>query len=336
MRFLRTLLFPVVPIYFMVTWLRNKLYDLGLKKSKAYSFPVICVGNLSTGGTGKTPMVEYLIRLLKEDFTLATLSRGYGRATKGFLMATENTTAQTLGDEPYQFYHKFKEDVVVAVDEQRQHGISQLRELQNKPDLIILDDAFQHRKVKAGINILLTSYHNLYTNDIVLPTGNLREPRKGAKRADIIVVTKCPLGVSEHDKERITKAINPEEYQMVFFSTIDYSEAVFSDSETLMINSLKPFTLVTGIANPKPLLEHLDRNGSEYEHLNYKDHHNFSSADIKVLEQKDVIVTTEKDYMRLKTYNTLKDKLFYLPITTRIEDSDVFDSKVIELVKGCH
>ena len=320
----------------MVTWLWNKLYDLGFKKSKAYGFPVICVGNLSTGGTGKTPMVEYLIRLLKEDFTLATLSRGYGRATKGFLLASENTTAKTLGDEPYQFYHKFKDGVVVAVDEQRQRGISKLRELPNKPDLIILDDAFQHRKVKAGINILLTSYHHLYTNDIVLPTGNLREPRKGAKRADIIVVTKCPEGVSEHDKEQIIKAINPKDYQMVFFSTISYSEEIFSDSATLMINSLKQFTLVTGIANPKPLLEHLDRNGLQYEHLNYKDHHNFSSTEIKVLEQKDIIVTTEKDYMRLKTYITLKDKLYYLPITTQIEHSDVFDRKILELIKKYH
>ena len=199
-----------------------------------------------------------------------------------------------------------------------------------------MDDAFQHRKVKTGINILLTSYHHLYTNDIVLPTGNLREPRKGAKRADIIVVTKCPEGVSEHNKEQIIKAINPKDYQMVFFSTITYSEEVFSDSATLMINSLKQFTLVTGIANPKPLLEHLDRNGLQYEHLNYKDHHNFSSTEIKVLEQKDIIVTTEKDYMRLKTYITLKDKLYYLPIRTQIEHSDVFDRKILELIKKYH
>lgn len=332
MKFLRAILFPFVPVYYIVTWMRNKLYDLGYKKSKSYDFPVICVGNLSTGGTGKTPMVEYLIRLLKEDFRLATLSRGYGRETKGFILAAENATAKTIGDEPYQFHHKFRDNIMVAVDEQRQRGIFQLRELESKPDLVILDDAFQHRKVKAGVTILLTSFDNLYTKDIVLPTGNLREPRSGAKRADIIVVTKCPESISEHDKQQIIIDIKPEATQTVFFSTISYSNEVLNDLSGFNLNDLKHFTLVTGIANPKPLLEHLDDLGLQYEHLNYKDHHNFTDAEIAFFEKKDFILTTEKDYMRLREYSKLKDKLYYLPITTQIEKSELFNDKIREFV----
>jgi tetraacyldisaccharide 4'-kinase len=174
-----------------VTWLRNKSYDFGLKSSTHFDVPIICVGNLSVGGTGKTPMIEYLIRLLKTNYKIAALSRGYKRKTKGFVIANKTMTALDLGDEPFQFYKKF-EDVIVSVDANRRHGIKQLMALEHKPDVILLDDAFQHRKVKAGLNILLTSYDNLYCNDIVLPTGNLREPKSGAKRAGVIVVTKCP------------------------------------------------------------------------------------------------------------------------------------------------
>ncbi|MBQ0769262.1 MAG: tetraacyldisaccharide 4'-kinase, partial [Bizionia sp.] len=182
MKLLRYLLFPIMPIYFVVTWLRNQLYDYGLKKSKTYHFPVLCVGNLSAGGTGKTPMVEYLIRLLKSDFKIATLSRGYGRETDGFVLGSAKANAKSLGDEPFQFYSKFSKDIMVAVDANRQQGIAKLRELLLKPEAIILDDAFQHRKVTAGLNILLTTYSNLYYKDFVLPTGDLREPRAGAKR----------------------------------------------------------------------------------------------------------------------------------------------------------
>ena len=180
MKFIRIILFPIVPIYYLVTWLRNKLYDTGIKSSKSYDFPVICVGNLSTGGTGKTPMIEYLIRLLKDEKSLATLSRGYKRKTEGFVLADENANANTIGDEPFQFYTKFNA-IAVAVDSDRQNGIAQLRKLKIQPEVILLDDAYQHRKVKAGFNILLTAYNNLYYKDMVLPTGNLREPRSGAK-----------------------------------------------------------------------------------------------------------------------------------------------------------
>jgi len=200
MNLIRYFIFPVAPIYHFVTWVRNKLYDLGLKKSTSYNFPVICVGNLSVGGTGKSPMIEYLIHLLKDEYKIATLSRGYKRKTTGFLIADQYADADTVGDEPFQFYSKFKNKITVAVDEDRNHGIQELRSSDDSPEVILLDDAFQHRKVKAGLNILLTTYKQPYFKDFALPTGNLREPRTGAHRADIIVITKCPNILTKDEK----------------------------------------------------------------------------------------------------------------------------------------
>lgn len=330
MKLIRKITFPFVPIYYMVTSLRNTLYDLGIKKSVAYSFPVICVGNLSVGGTGKTPMVEYLINLLKHDYKLATLSRGYKRKTKGFQLANETSSANTLGDEPFQFYNKFKNDVLVAVDSDRNNGIKKLRSLENKPEVILLDDAFQHRKVKAGFNILLTAYGNIYTEDFVLPTGNLREPKNGAKRANIIMVTKCPKNLSESDRKSIIDKLYVKEYQYVFFSFINYDESVFSFEKAIKLNDLKHFTLVTGIANANSLVQFLKEKQFEFEHLNFNDHHDFSETDIKELETKELIITTEKDFMRLKQFASLKSKLFYLPIAIGLDNEPEFN----KLIKG--
>lgn len=330
MKFIRIILFPFVPIYFLVTWFINLAYDKGWFKSISYDFPVVCVGNLSAGGTGKTPMVEYLIRLLKDETNLATLSRGYGRKTKGFLLAENNITATELGDEPFQFYHKFKEEITVAVDEDRQHGIATLRALKTKPEVVILDDAFQHRKVKAGYNILLTTYANLYVDDFVLPTGNLREPKKGAKRANIIVVTKCPEFLSQEEKEAIVLRLKPNVYQHVFFSHIGYKDSVLKETQKVSLNELKSFTLVTGIANAKPLVNFLKSQELDFNHIEFKDHHNFNADDIKKLSKLDSIVTTEKDYMRLKNEDILKDKLYFLPIKTVIDNSEKFDALVKE------
>ena len=327
MKILRYILLPIVPVYYFVTWLRNKLYDLGIKKSVSYSFPVICVGNLSVGGTGKTPMIEYLIHLLKDDFKVATLSRGYKRKSEGFQLANEASSAETIGDEPFQFYSKFKNDILVAVDSDRRNGIKNLET--ERPDVILLDDAYQHRKVKLGFNILLTTYANPYFNDIVLPTGNLREPRNGAKRANIIVVTKCPKTLSENEKRAILKRIAPEKQQHVFFSSITYSDSLFSVNKTETIDSLQAFTLVTGIANATPLVDFLKGKNLTFEHLNFKDHHNFTKQDISALEKKELLVTTEKDFMRLKQYECLKHMLFYLPITVSIDDA----SKLNILIK---
>ncbi|MEO8774171.1 MAG: tetraacyldisaccharide 4'-kinase [Gelidibacter sp.] len=334
MKFIRYLLFPIVPVYYLVTWLRNKLYDLGIKKSTSYNFPVICVGNLSVGGTGKTPMIEYLIRLLKDDRQIATLSRGYKRQTKGFVIADKNATANTIGDEPFQFYQKFQ-DIVVSVDGDRVHGISKLTALPNPPEVILLDDAFQHRKVTAGFHVLLTSFDHLYTDDILLPTGDLREPRGGAIRADIIVVTKCPEKLSEENKNKIRGKLNPLEHQEVFFGHIGYSKFIRSNKDHIDLESLKnrPFTLVTGIADPKPLVAYLKSLELQFEHLKFKDHHDFSENELKDLKQKPLIVTTEKDMMRLEPHFKIDDAVYYLPIEMKIDRQSEFDALVRSFVK---
>ncbi|MFV0573660.1 MAG: tetraacyldisaccharide 4'-kinase [Xanthomarina gelatinilytica] len=334
MKFLRYILFPIVPIYFLVTWTRNKLYDSNLKKSTSYSFPVICVGNLSVGGTGKSPMIEYLIRLLKDHYKLATLSRGYKRQTQGFQLANAQDSAKTLGDEPFQFYNKFGKDVLVAVDANRQAGIEQLRALSNKPDVILLDDAFQHRKVQAGFNILLTSHDQLYSKDVVLPTGNLREPKSGTKRAHVIIVTKCPGTLTEPEKEQIKNSLQPLPNQLVFFSRINYSKVVYSIGKSMALKDLKDFTLVTGIAKPKPLLEFLKKGQLEFRHLKFEDHHHFTEKEIAQLATLDCILTTEKDYMRLKDQIILKDKLFYLPIEVSLDAPDLFNKAVLGFVNS--
>ncbi|WP_026755191.1 tetraacyldisaccharide 4'-kinase [Sediminibacter sp. Hel_I_10] len=337
MKLLRKILFPFVPFYFLVTWIRNTLYDHGIKRSRSYDFPLICVGNLSVGGTGKTPMIEYLIRLLKSDHKIATLSRGYGRKTSGFVLADEKATALTIGDEPFQFYKKF-EDVLVSVDANRRAGISILRS-RHHPEVILLDDAFQHRKVKAGLNILLTPHHNLYSEDMLLPTGNLREARSGAKRADLIVVTKCPSGISEAEKLHIVHQLRPNKEQQVYFSWITYSDFIYGMIETKALESLKkePITVVTGIANPKPFLDYLDGKAIVFDHLNYKDHHEFSVEEINLIKKKPFILTTEKDFGRLKPHFTSKEdasKLWYLPIEFALDKEQAFSLEVKRYVKS--
>lgn len=327
MNLIRIILLPIVPIYYLVTWLRNRFYDTGIMPSKTYNFPVICVGNLSTGGTGKTPMIEYLIRLLKDEKSLATLSRGYKRKTEGFVLADDNATSDSIGDEPFQFFRKF-DNLQVAVDENRQNGIDQLMAQDKKPEIILLDDAYQHRKVKAGFNILLTAYHNLYFKDIVLPTGNLREPRSGSRRADVIVVTKCKKDISEVEKSEIRSRLKLKKHQHVCFSYIDYSNNVISSFDTLDLVTLPNFTLVTGIANAKPLVDFLTDKGLKFDHFEYSDHYNFKESDIKTLASKPLIVTTEKDYVRLSNNEILKNKLYYLPIQIRIDNAEVFNKSL--------
>jgi tetraacyldisaccharide 4'-kinase len=314
----RKLLYPFSLLYSGVMLLRNKLYDEEVFSSEKFDLPVIAVGNLSVGGTGKSPMVESLIALLKEDLKVATLSRGYKRKSSGFLLLTGQETAAEAGDEPLQFKNKFPE-VMVAVDESRSHGIGKLLKNPAAPDVIVLDDAFQHRKVAAGLYILLTPFGNLYTEDMVLPAGNLREPKLGAKRADIIVVTKCPNNLSLTKQEEIKNRIAPKERQRVFFSRIAYSDRIFGKNSFFPLQDLQKrnFTLVTGIANPKPLVKYLKAHHLKFEHLRFPDHHNFNSKDLKELGSKELILTTEKDYMRLKN-DILGDNLLYLPITSKI------------------
>lgn len=328
-KLIRNIFFPIVPIYYGVTWLRNVCYDAGIFKSKNYDFPIICVGNLSVGGTGKTPMIEYLIRLLRNKHQLATLSRGYKRTTDGFQIANTTSSAETIGDEPYQFYTKFK-DITVSVDANRQQGISKLQSLK-KPDIILLDDAFQHRKVEAGLNILLTSYGKLYIDDIILPTGDLREPKSGAKRANIIVVTKCPKDITVEERNNIIHRIKPNSNQEVFFSTIVYSNCIYSKHDSINLSGLKDinFTLVTGIANAVPLVNYLNDEGYKFEHINFKDHHVFTNADIEALNKKEIILTTEKDFTKLGNKLSGK-KLYYLPIETTVFEHEKFNKILLD------
>ncbi|MBQ4820489.1 tetraacyldisaccharide 4'-kinase [Aquimarina sp. MMG016] len=334
MNFIRKILFPIVPIYFLVTWLRNKMYDLGIKKSVSYDFPVIAVGNLSVGGTGKSPMVEYLIRSLKDKVQLATLSRGYKRETKGFQVVNTSSKAIEVGDEPLQFKTKFNE-VIVAVDADRRNGIASLRSLNPQPEVIILDDAYQHRKVKAGFYILLTTYNDLYCNDIVLPTGNLRESRKGANRANIVIVTKCPKDISSEEKIAIGKRLKLANNQTLFFSFIDYRSDIMNADEVMHIESLKEktFTLITGIANPKPLVDYYTSLGLKFDHIAFPDHHNFTDKELDDLKTKEFIITTEKDYVRLMSHLP-KQILWYQPIQAQfIENHEVFDKMIFSYIK---
>ncbi|WP_062059989.1 tetraacyldisaccharide 4'-kinase [Aquimarina longa] len=335
MNVLRKILLPFVPFYYLVTWLRNKLYDIGVKKSTVYDFPVLVVGNLSVGGTGKSPMVEYLITLLRDKITLATLSRGYKRETKGFLLVRPDAKVRQVGDEPLQFKKKFS-DVIVAVDADRRNGIATLRSLTPQPEVIILDDAYQHRKVKAGFYILLTPYYDLYCDDIVLPTGNLREPRRGAERADIIVVTKCPSQLSIEERKKIEYKLAVKPNQDLFFTTINYGDNIMNVSEARSVSSLKNihFTLVTGIANPTPLVEYYTALGLKFDHINFSDHHNFTDTELIKLSALEFIVTTEKDYVRLSSSISEK-KLWYQPIEIKfIENSDFFDVKILEFMNS--
>jgi len=333
MNLLRYISFPIVPFYYLATWLRNKLYDLGIKSSTEYDIPVLCIGNLSVGGTGKTPMIEYLVRFLQKDYTIATLSRGYKRKTKGFIIADETVNAEIIGDEPFQFYKKFK-NLIVSVDADRQNGIKQLLSLKQRPDVILLDDAFQHRKIKAGFNIMLTQYGNLYINDMVLPTGNLREPKSGAHRADVIVVTKCPVSISESDKQQIKARLKPLQGQHVFFSSIKYSDKLKNSIEEIDLQDLKDktFTLVTGIANSKPLVDYLRSERFKFEHLNFRDHYEFSEKDLENLKTKELIVTTEKDFVRLEPNFKDSRNLYYLPIETVISEAEIFDNLITKFI----
>lgn len=331
-KFYRKLFFPFVPVYYAITWVRNICYDFGIKKSVSFDFPVICVGNLSVGGTGKTPMIEYLIELLKDNYQVATLSRGYKRKTVGFELANKASSAESIGDEPFQFYSKYKKDIQVAVNSNRVQGINSLKSIENSPEVILLDDAFQHRKVKAGFNVLLTSYNHLYVNDFLLPAGDLRESKNGAKRADIIVVTKCPIELNEEERKVLVGKIKPLNHQQVFFSSIHYADVIKSSYESKKLVDITDFTLVTGIANATPLVEYLQKKNLTFEHLDFQDHYNFSLKDVQGLSKNELIITTEKDFMRLQKFELLQRKLFYLPIHMTIDNSEMFNDLIKRFV----
>lgn len=320
----RFLLFPLSILYGAVIWIRNWMYDKNIFKSAMFNFPLICVGNLAAGGTGKTPMTEYIVALLKDKYKTATLSRGYKRKTKGFAIAGPTSTALDIGDEPMQFHQKFP-DITVAVGEERLVSIPQL--LHGKPDtqVIILDDAFQHRAVRAGMNLLLTEYRNLYTRDLLLPAGDLRDLVSSSRRADIIIVTKCKAGLGIDEKDAIIKELKPLPHQQVFFTEIVYAQPYhLFDKTPARASHDTDVLLLSGIANPKPLKDFLATHVLTYDMLRYADHHIFTSDDLqeikrhfeKIQSPDKIILTTEKDGVRLEKFrNELKDHPIYvLPI----------------------
>ncbi len=346
LRSFRILLFPFALIYGAIIITRNLFYDKGWLKSGGFNIPVIGVGNLSVGGTGKSPMVENLAGLLKDRYKVATLSRGYKRRTKGYILAGENSTALEIGDEPMQFHINHPE-IAVAVGEERIEAIPQL--LFDRPDtqVIILDDAFQHRSIKAGLNILLTEYNNLYSRDFFLPTGDLRDQPSSAKRADIIVVTKCKPELSEAEAQSIRRELDLLPNQHLFFTTIRYGSPYhLVTRENKFINRDMEVLLVCGIANPEPLKKYLHEEALTYEACYYNDHHIFSIDDLQeirsrfqVLDAKEkMIITTEKDAVRLVKFgDELKDIPFYvLPISVSFlfAETKRFNELIINFIEG--
>ena len=335
LKIIRYILFPISLLYGLIIEIRNTLFDNQILKSSEFDVKTILVGNISAGGTGKTPHIEYLIRLLKPSNKVATLSRGYGRKTHGFITANENATANEIGDEPLQFFTKFK-DISVHVGAKRVDSVIEIMSDEKPPEVILLDDAFQHRKVTAKSYILLTKFNDLFSDDFLLPTGTLRESRSGAKRASVIIVTKCPENLSKEAQYKIIKKIQPTASQKVFFTTISYDENLKGTQE-ITISELKDkdVLLVTGIANPTPLEEYLKKEKINFKHLNFPDHHNFSDQDIEKIKKtspQKIIVTTEKDYMRLE--NKLENVVYISIKSVFLNEKKQFDDFVVSLLNN--
>jgi tetraacyldisaccharide 4'-kinase len=334
------LLFPFAVLYDAVTSVRNRLYDLSLRPSASFEIPVVSVGNLSVGGTGKTPMVEHLIRLLSNSHHVATLSRGYKRSTKGFRIADSQDSAGTLGDEPFQFYSKFREKITVTVGEERALAISNILQEFPKTNVILLDDAFQHRRVKPNFQILLTVYGNLFFNDWLLPAGRLRESRTGARRADVVVVTKCPETLQEEEMMAIERRIHRYTSTPVFFTTIHYGAPVPLTSKSIALDKI--IILVTGLANADHLKNYIAQNNTVLHHFEFEDHHHYTDAELKRIvalakEKKAQVVTTEKDATKLRSAQSaqyLSDiSWFYIPIEIGfVKSGRDFDEMVLNAV----
>lgn len=333
---LRLLLFPLSIIYDLITRTRNHLYNIGHKSSFTFDIPVISIGNLNAGGSGKTPMTEYIIRLLSHKHRLATLSRGYGRRTRGFRFANMKDNASTIGDEPYQMFLKFGADVVVTVGEDRALAIPNILQEHNDIEAVLLDDAFQHRAVKPGFSILLTEYSEPFTRDYVLPAGNLRESRRGASRADVIVVTKCP---SKPSMDSMTSEIRRYAGDKpVFYTTVRYGQL---KSFGNLSSPTGKIILVTGIANPKPLSDHLMTQFEIIKSMTFADHHSYTEGDVNDIHYEaqqfsDVIIlTTEKDMVRLRSMPGVSaHPWFYIPIEVEfLKNGSEFDALVARQLK---
>ena len=345
-------LLPLSFLYGMGVRFRNMLFDTGILESRSFPIPVISVGNITVGGAGKTPHVEYLIRLLCETKRVSVLSRGYKRRTKGYLLASSSSTSLELGDEPYQMYLKYGRQVHVAVSANRCEGIERLcSDPETKDtDVILLDDAFQHRYVKPGVNILLVDYHRLIVYDKLLPAGRLREPKDGKRRADIVIVTKCPPDLRPMDFRVITKALNLYPYQKLFFTTTEYGDPIplFSNSRSLALSEITSdyeVLVLSGIASPQHLLCDIQKHTENVIPMTFRDHHIFTPKDIArinntfdSLSSKRIIITTEKDAARLVGLDGLSDDvrnhIYALPIKTTflLEQQEQFDEFILSYV----
>ena len=340
MLLLRWLLFPISIIFWLIGIVRNALYNNHLLKSYAPEIPSICIGNLRVGGTGKSPMTNYLISLLKLDHSVTVLSRGYGRKTTGFHLVKDTDSSMDVGDEPLAYKLEHLDTINVAVSENRRNGIQQLLPFPTNA-VLLLDDAFQHRQIKAGLTILLSTFDAPFYNDFLLPTGNLREAKSGANRADIIVITKCPNDITQEQKDAVTKKL--AKYQKkIFFSKINY--AALAPISKLVVKDIEKVLIVSGIANPTAMLNHLSTIYTT-DHINFSDHHEFSQKDIEIIHKKfdtfanknTIIVTTHKDFMRLK--NVLSElhlenyPWYILPMTVTIENENEFNQLIRNYVR---
>ena len=353
--FVRFVLTPFAYLYSFVVWFRNRLFDWKILPSVKYDAPVICVGNISVGGTGKTPLTEYLIALLKKQYRIASLSRGYKRQTKGFVWVEADSTALEAGDEACQVKQKFP-GVLVAVDGNRRRGIDRLLSLpaDERPEVVLLDDAFQHRYVTPSLAIMLTGFHNLYYHDAMLPAGNLRESIRGVRRAGIIVVSKCPGIIRPDDVRMIKNNMKLQAGQRLYFTTVKYDplkplfpSLALHPCSLNEIEGDEALLLVTGIANPQPLIDTVKSYSSHFKSCIFPDHHRFTIADIqdidvefrKMTSLKKRLITTEKDAMRLKTLTFLPDEwkaaLYYLPVSVEFlfDQGEDFDAHIIEHIK---
>jgi len=354
MQLLKFLLIPVSWLYGLVIALRNFCYDKNIFKSVSFPLPVINVGNLTMGGTGKTPHIEYLVRLLKENFRIATLSRGYGRKTQGFMLVSNPSGTSMVGDEPMQYHSKFP-DITVSVGEDRVAAIENLVKLTPKPEVILMDDAYQHRAVKPGLNILLLEHDGVMKKDYLLPSGTLREWKKGMKRADIIIISKCPEILVPIERKRLAEHIELLPQQKLFFSFFRYGDIVRLNNKqgNMLIGTNyyfeKRFTilLVTGIANPSGLAEYLKRKTDKLETIVFRDHHEFTADDLRSITEtfnnianaNKIIVTTEKDAMRLRNPELEEASkglpIFYLPVEVVFHqnDKEQFDKMVLNYAR---
>lgn len=338
MKIKRPLLLPFSPIYAAATWLRNKLFDSGVLKSETFSIPVIAIGNLNVGGTGKTPHTMWVLNLIGKKTKAAVVSRGYGRKTQGYLLANTNSKSQDIGDEPKEILSRFP-DIQLAVAEKRVEGISNLLKLENAPETVILDDAFQHRYVKAGLNILLTTQQELFTNDFLLPGGNLRESKSGYKRADIVIVTKCSENLSQEEQVQIKAKIALLPHQHLGFSTFTYNKPV--NKTGVEVELPKEFILLTGIAHTDYLTNYLKEKGCTFEHLEYSDHHNFDDKNYAAIEEAcntfnyKTILTTSKDISRLNIEHSklLDFEILQLPIRVKfLAGAEEIEEQILSFV----